>query len=587
MRRKNFKFFSTALYKWVSQVLFIALVLVYVFNFPAPAEAASASLYLTPSTGTYSINSRFSIAVKVNSGGQVINAAEGGISFDNNLLEVVGISKSGTIFPYWTTEPSFSNLAGTVSFGGGLPPPAYSGTAGHICTVTFKAKKSGGAQVRFSSGAVLAHDGKGTNILASMGSASFTITPQTSVPTGEEVKQTEKQEPEYNKPVITSPTHPDQNAWYNNNKVKFTWKLPEGVSGVSIDFNQEPVSDPGPVADGLFAEKEYENVEDGSWYLHLKFKDNRRWGTIAHFRVMIDTMPPLPFEIEIRKIEIGDWPELHFEAKDEGSGIKHYEVIIGSLESEAQIVEAEKALYKVSDLEVGGHTVQVKAVDKAGNETYAQVKFAIEPIEAPVIVNYAHELKPTGQFFMNGTALPNVTVNVYIQKEEEIIITDSVKSDSGGGWFYINEEKLENNIYIAWAEAVNDKGMKSGSSNKISFLVTPPVFARLGSWVINYFTVLVSLLFMIILIILLILYLAGKIRKKLKKETGEVEQVLHKNFNNLKKNIDKEFTDLNKLAGKSNYNKERVEVKQRIKRNIDGAEKKIVKEIKDVEEILK
>jgi len=585
MRRKNFKFFGITLCKWIGQILFIGLALIFVFNFPAPAEAASASLYLTPSTGTYSINSKFSIAVKVNSGGQVINAAEGAISFDSNLLEVIGISKSGTIFPYWTTEPSFSNSAGTISFGGGLPPPAYSGTAGHICSITFKAKRSGGAQVRFSSGAVLAHDGKGTNVLASMGSGSFTISPYVAAPksTFPEIEPEE----EYNKPKITSPTHPDQNAWYSNNNVQFKWELPEGAKGVSIDFNREPVSDPGPVADGLFAEKEYETTEDGVWYLHLKFKDHRRWGTIAHFRVMVDTTPPLPFEIEVRKIEVGDWPELHFEAKDEGSGIKHYEVIIGSLESEAQIVEAEKALYKVSGLEVGEHTVQVKAVDKAGNEIYAQAKFVIEPIEAPVVTNYAHELKSTDQFFMNGTALADVTINVFIQKEEKVIITDSVKSDSNGSWFYINKERLENNRYIVWVEAVNDKGIKSGPSNKISFLVTPPVFARLGSWVINYFTVLVSLLFMIILIILLILYLAGKIRKRLKKETGEVEQVLHKNFINLKKAIDKEFIDLNKLAGTIDYNKERVEVKQRLKRNIDGVEKKIAKEIKDVEEILK
>ena len=305
----------------MSKVLLLAIISISALTAPTSVSAAGATLYLTPSSGTFVIGKTFNVGVKVNSGGDVVNAAEGTISYDTNLLEVAGLSKGGSIFPFWTTEPSHSG--GVIRFGGGLPPPAYNGTAGHLITITFRAKRSGGARVAFSSGAVLANDGKGTNILASMGSANYIISPHVSAPaqpSGE--KAPAKQEAEHNKPKVTSPTHPDQDKWYSNRTVKFEWELPESVKGASISFDQKAWSDPGPAADGLFSEKEYLAEEDGVYYLHLKFKDSRRWGTIEHFQVSIDTVAPLSFEIEVSETEVGEWPKLMFSTKDELSGLE-------------------------------------------------------------------------------------------------------------------------------------------------------------------------------------------------------------------------------------------------------------------------
>ncbi|MCK5320420.1 hypothetical protein KAJ61_03460, partial [Candidatus Parcubacteria bacterium] len=226
-----------------SRIKFSIILLFLVFNFSQikEAKAASASLYLAPAVGTYVIGSTFSISVKVNSGGgEGINAAEGVINYDTNLLDATAVSNGGSIFPFWTVQPAISG--GTIRFGGGLPPPAYVGTAGHIIKITFKAKKSGKAAVRFASGAVLANDGKGTNILASMGSASYIISPKVDAPKQDIGAKPAKQEPqavekEYNKPIIKSETHPDSEKWSNNNNVKFSWELPSGIIGVSIGFD--------------------------------------------------------------------------------------------------------------------------------------------------------------------------------------------------------------------------------------------------------------------------------------------------------------------------------------------------------------
>lgn len=576
-------------------VIIVVLCLLGLGNFPVPSRAAGATMYLTPSSGTYVINGTFNVSVKVNTGGDGINAAEGKISFDNNLLDVVSVSKGGSIFPFWTTEPSFSNSAGTISFGGGLPPPAYNGTAGHIFSITFKAKKSGGAQVRFASGAVLANDGKGTNVLASMGSGSYTVSPKVTAPpptSGNDKPTTppKTEEPvvtEYNKLAVRSETHPDQNIWYNKKVAKFSWDLPKGATGISILLNNEPNSDPGPSSDGLFAEKEFEIEKDGVWYLHVKVKDGSKWGTITHYRIMVDTTPPLPFEAAVKEIGVGEWPKIVFETDDDDSGMDKYEVYIGSLERQAHEVSLEEKMLEVTGLHAGDHTAIVKAIDKAGNERISTVHFVIAPIPTPEITNYASEIKATDNYYMNGTALENSLVSIYLQKDGNIIATSSTRSDAGGNWIYIHNDKLPNGRYIAWVEATNDKGIQSEPSKKVSFLVSPPIFAIVGDVVINYFTVFVSLLFMIILIVLSILFIVGLLRKKLKKETVEVEEVLHKNASEMKKAINDEFTALAGIKTKTAYDEEREKVKARLLEKVDTNEKRSIKEVQDVEEILK
>ncbi len=576
--------------KKIVKFLVILLCLGSWFFLAAPTYAAGASLYLAPAKGTYAIGGKFNVAVKVNSGGADINAAEGKISFDAKLLEVVSVSKGGSIFPFWTVEPSFSNSAGTVSFGGGMPPPPYKGTAGQICTISFKAVSAGTAAVRFTSGAVLANDGKGTNVIASMGSASFVINPKTEAPATSEEKPDVIKEPveaAYNQPVIESPSHPDQNTWYNKNTVEFKWALPPGVTDISMSFDDNPVGNPGSESDGLLAAKTYEQTADGIRYLHLKFKDSKKWGTTAHYRVMIDTTPPEPFEVRVNQIQVGEWPELQFETKDVQSGLKKYDLFIGSLEQQAHELLPQEKSFKVSGLEVGEHTAILKAIDAAGNERDVTVHFTIAPIDAPVIINYPSEIKSTDRFYASGESSPNVEITVFISNSQGTVVQGKTTGDNHGKWTYFHNESLANGHYAAWAEAKNKNGIKSGLSQKVSFLVSPPVFAVIGSFVINYFTMFVSLLSMIVLIIIGVIYIIGLLRKRLKKETFEIEDILEKNASAMKEMIDAEFEALSGFEGRVAYKKEKSAMKDRLKAQVDETTKKSIKEVKDVENILR
>lgn len=580
--RKFFYFFFLAVFLFLSS-----------FSV-APAMAAGASLSLSPSTGTKILNDKFTVAVKINSGGVSANAAQGSINFDKSSLKVISISK-GSIFNLWTEEPTFSNSAGTISFGGGIPRPGYTGSGGTICTITFQAIKIGTAQVSFVSGDILANDGKGTNILTSMGSASFTISPKVEAPkpeipaNGKPLKPVAPQEQAtYNQPKITSETHPDQDKWYKEKAAKFSWILPTDAEGVSIIFDQKENTVPVSVSDGLFNAKEYTITDDGHWYLHVKVKDAKgKWGTPGHYRVNIDSAPPKDFSIEVKQEDPNDWPTLNFATTDELSGLDRYEVIIDSLTAAPIIVTVDKNSYKASSLEVGEHTAAVKAIDHAGNIALSTVNFSITSVQTPVIVNYSEEISPTDKFFISGTANPDNTINIYIQGENqaepEMV---SVKSDNGGNWFLVAAKKYANGRYTVWAEAINPNGLKSKQSAKISFLVTPPIFARIGSFVLNYFTVIASLLFIIVLIVMILIWIFEFVRKRLKKETLEIEDVLGKNIEELKVVVGNEIEALGKLT-KVEFIREKEQVKSKLNEQINQTGRNILKEVKDVEKILK
>jgi hypothetical protein len=349
--------------------------------------------------------------------------------------------------------------------------------------------------------------------------------------------------------------------------------------------------DPKAESSGLFSSKAYSNVENGIWYLHVKFFDGKKWGTVDHYRVLIDNVRPQPFTIKVEQNDAGNWPTLRFKTKDDTSGVHAYEVYVNSLEENkfdiAEDESQESLSVELSQLGYGEHTALIKVVDKAGNETDETVKFTIQPIETPVIKSYAKEVKPSDQFFINGTSLENILVNVYLQDDAGKIITKVVHSDKNGNWFYLNDASLHNGRYFVWVEGENANGLKSVPTQKVSFLVSPPVFATVGSFVINYFTVITSLLFMVILIALLVMFVAGKLRKKLKKETVEVEDVLHQNMAGLKQMVDNEVSRIDQFKRITEVRKEGAKMKQALSDSIDTTEKKILKEIKDVEDILK
>ncbi len=566
----------------------LLFILILLFTATSSVKAGGASLYLSPSTGIYQVDKTFSVAVKVSSGGEAINAAEGKLVFNPSELEVVNISKSGSIFSLWTTEPTFSNSAGNIVFGGGTPDN-FIGTAGTIIAISFRAKASASAEVGFSSGSVLAADGMGTNILASMKGGVYTLKSEIIVPPIPSEAPTA--------PIVSSSTHPDSKKWYSNNDPEFSWQLPSDVTGVSLLLHKNSFANPGSASDGLIESKKFEDVDNGTWYFHIKFKNKYGWGKITHRQVLIDTAAPESFEIEVDNE--GDptnpTPNLYFQTTDALSGVEYYEVKIDG-EDDAPTKEAATKTnpYKIPPQPPGEHRIIVEAVDAAGNSTFATADITIESIEKPVITDFPQAIKAGDVLIIKGTSkYPDAAVTVFVKKEGEEPSTKDVKTDNEGNWTFIYDKSLEKGVYQVWAEITDNRGAKSNPTEKITIAVSLSGLIKFGKITIDYLTIMITLIALIVFLILtilfsilIVLYVWYRIslwRKRIRRETREAKRSVGQAFSNLRKEVQEQVEYFDKRQGLSKREKE---IRDKLQKALKVSEESISKEIKDVEKEL-
>ena len=561
------------------------------FLFIAPRSVFSADLILSPQSKSVNIGETFTITLFVNSPDQSINAISVKIKFDPNYLRIISLSKADSKINLWVQEPRFDNDLGEVFLEGIIFNPGFIGNNGKIISLKFKALQEGTTEIKFFSGAVLANDGEGTNVLAQMSGGTYTIKPAFVTPPVEELPSSESAAPLVGvppAPIISSPTHPDPNKWYKNPNPKFSWQLPADVTAVRLLYDKFPNSEPRVVYEPPISEKQLENLADGIWYFHVQFQNKHGWGRISHFRFQIDTEKPERLEItEIPRADLTE-PKVRFifNASDKTSGIDYYEV---QIDNQVQQIWRDDGShrYETPVLKPGKYTLIVKAVDKAGNSTTNFADFIIEPLEPPIITDYPKKLASEEILIIKGkTKYLNAQISLWLRHEKGALKNDSVKSDQDGNFTFVIEDKLAKGIYTAWAEVTDARGAKSNPSEKVTIIVEQPILFRIGSRAIEFLAVIVPLIALIFLLVYLLYYWWHKftvLKKKVKKEVGEAEQALHKAFDFLKEDILEQIEMLEKARSKRQLTEEEEKIINKLKKDLDNAEKFVKKEIEDIE----
>ncbi len=153
---------------FVFATLFVGLI------FPSFIFAAGdANINLSSSLKTVTAGGRTTVEVYASSPTQSLNAISGNVVFPSNLLQIVEISRGGSIIDFWTEEPHA--IGNRIKFEGIVLNPGYSGGHGSIFKITFEGRSEGNARVYLSDGAVLANDGLGSNIAGNLGSTNILI----------------------------------------------------------------------------------------------------------------------------------------------------------------------------------------------------------------------------------------------------------------------------------------------------------------------------------------------------------------------------------------------------------------------------
>ncbi len=581
---------------FVKMVLASALALVWLL-FAGSAQAASLSL--SPGSGSYAPGATFTVRLSVNSQGQSINAADGTIKFDPSQLTVVSATRSGSIFNLWVTEPTFSNIAGTVPFSGGLPS-GYTGSGGNIMSVTFRAKGSGSTKVSISGGSVLANDGQGTNVLSSSGSASFTFqaaapapTPTPSTPTSpEEEEEVVEYTPPANTPAspkVTSPTHSDPNAWHQATQATLEWELPGGITAVRTLLDNRSSSVPTKVYDSPIKTITVD-LDDGVSYFHVQFKNADGWGKVTHYRLAVDSEKPTG--ISISQSDEGDKnaPEQKFvvAVDDATSDVLRFKVQLDANESFEFKKENKDSSITIGNLTPGYHTVTVEGFDEAGNSIIGTYSFTIEAFEAPVFTEVPTEISEQVIPVIKGTTRPNATVDITLSEKGGEAKTYQVKSDGAGAFVFIPDSRFKNGIYELTARAIDEYGAQSSVTNPIKIAVQQPGLIRLGFVLVSALSVIIPLIVLAGLAVAatwyMVMYLR-RLRRKIRIESVEALEIMRREFTSL----DNELTKQEAALIESRKTKKLTGAEQAmissIRAMLNSSEKKVEKEMLDVAEL--
>ncbi len=559
--------------------------------FSAGKFAYAANIYFSPSSESYAVGNTFSVAVYVSSADKAMNAVSGVISFPADKLEAVSLSKSGSIIALWVQEPSFLNTAGRVTFEGIVLNPGFTGASGKIITVNFKVKAAGSALLNFSSGSVLANDGQGTNILTSLGNASFNLggagpsVPDATTPST--ISGTPSA------PQISSPTHPDPNKWYAKKDAKFTWNVTSDATACRLLAGKIPNAIPTVLYTPAINEKEITDLDDGIWYFHVQCRNAKGWGEISHFRFQIDTKPPEPFYIKFvhGQESIDPSPIITFNTTDAISGIDYYRAKIGEddfLKLDPNLIASNP--YSLPTQEPGKRTILVQALDMAGNMTTTAEEFTILPIKTPVITYYPKEVKEGSLLEIRGTTYPDASVDIFLKKEGEKAIKQTTQSNSSGDFTLIWSSKLTNGLYGMSVQVTDNRGAKSNESSPLPIVVKASAIFQIGSFVISYLSIiflLISVLFALIIGGWYVWHRFTLFRKRVKKEVGEVEPVLHKAFDLLKEDIREQVKMLEKARTKRQLTEDEDKILKQLKKDLDNAERLVRKEIDDIKKEIK
>jgi hypothetical protein len=562
--------------------------------FFATESAFAATLSLTPATGVYTSGTTFTARVMVNTSGEVINAADGTLTFNPKEITVVGVSK-GTIFNLWTAEPSYSNAQGTITFSGGSPT-GYTGSNGTVINITFRAHTAGSPRVSFSGGSVLAADGKGTNVLTKMNGGSYTIAAAGSTPEPEEIEYVAPANTP-DAPKVQSATHPDTAKWYTERTAELSWELPSGVIAVRTLLDESPSSIPTKVYDSPISSLSLSDLEEGVSYFHIQFKNADGWGKVTHYRLAVDTQKPLSFEIAL--LEHADLSNpiqtLQLKAQDEASKVRRFLIQLDGAEPYEYSDTSGSSTVQLQTLQPGHHSVIIEAFDEAGNSVISTFSFDILAFDKPQFTEYPSEINEQVIPVIKGITRPDAKVKVTLMQTGLGVSTASaakeyeIQSGANGEFVFIPDGRLSLGVYELTAVAFDQYGAQSDVSEPIRIAVQQPGYIKLGTFMVSVLSIVVPLFALSALLIFGTWFLLIRIRnlkKGVTRETKEALAILGTEFDALRSQLSTQKAALENGRKTKKLTKAEAELFDTLSSALSSSLKRVEKEIGDVEDLV-
>jgi hypothetical protein len=556
-----------------------------VFLFVSTEQLFAATLSLSSSSQSVSLGNIVSVKVLVNTSGKSINNSDGVIQYPSDLLDVLSVSKTSSIFSLWVEEPKFSNSNGTISFNGGVPSPGFAGSYGEVMSITFKAKKSGNASIIFSEASVRENDGLGTDILTSKSGATINIDSVVPVIAPEKtVEVINKNTAQISTPIVQSSTHPKQDVWYSGRSASFSWSVPAGVTSVQATLNASPLSVPTVSYDGSVSRKTLNDVLDGTYYFNLRLRNSLGWSNTAHYKVLVDSTPPKNFVPEIREDDSRNIVTLN--ASDETSGIDYYMIGVDSdtltKVSKDKVVNDE---YLLPIQNGGNHTLTVIAYDKARNSKEAKISFVSPEIVSPSIEVSPSKIEVGDSVNVKGRSIyKNQKIEILFSGDSDEKKYQQITNNDGVFDVSIDDIDIRGRVAVTARIMASDSLFSKHSDVVYITVGDPKIIKDITKYLYPVFGI-VSIVFLTMLFVYL-LYLGWhkffNIKQKYREEFKVVIDDIHDTMISLKKELGKQLKTLEDIKKDRELNKKEEKIFNDIKDNIDSVEEFIEKKIKKI-----
>ncbi len=444
--------------------------------------AADATLFVSPIVGTYISGDIFTLSVQVSSAGQSINAIEGKLQYDPKELEVIGVDSATSIISSWTDPPAFTNERGEISFAGLLATSTVV-DRGEVLKFSLRAVRTGAVHVYIGTGAAIhAADGTGGNILTALSGGTYNIVPKDNGLGQDELEGADSGTTATGGEVlgaatgtiITSTTHPDQDAWYNSTTSTIMWDMPPTATRALLSLNKNTDGDGVIPYDTSVHEKTIKNIGEGISYVHLTREFSDGHIDTTHYRLQIDLSPPRAFTISEKPRNDTADPNIVIliEATDTLSGIDHYDVVIDQKSSVTWIDDGSHE-YHVPALAVGAHDVLLSVFDKAGNSASSRLQFSVEYLPTPVLGIVDEKSSEGGQLKLSIQAPPSSSQHVSIAHGDETPIVEESTVDATSHTTFTSTLRLLPGAYHIIATAYDKEGRVSRASEQLTITVAP------------------------------------------------------------------------------------------------------------------
>lgn len=233
----------------------------------------------------------------------------------------------------------------------------------------------------------------------------------------------------------------------------------------------------------------------------------------------------------------------------------------------------------------GAPRVKVPKVAPAASAVSAPVETSAQTLEPPILTDYPRELQSGEPLVVKGIGLPLSKVLVAVQKGTNEPGRSELWSGPDGRFTFTWGGQVESGFYRIWARNIGTDGTASAPSDAVIVEVSAPAFLRVGAVAINYLSIAITLLALVVLLLLTLFYIWRRVRS-LQVERGieitEAERAVHQGFDTLKDGLARYLRYL--VGGKDSAAVKRREdrTQKELREELDTIEHVIEKEIRDI-----